>query len=180
MVALSRDVRLINSLLVDHPSYETSLSYNPAHIYDESQTHTVWAVPCSLAATGGMDSLSSLSNHLMLSIEHQVTRKEKREIRFLFLWLLRGFTSPGTLPAPIYVAGSSAITQMGFPHSDIHGSKLAWQLPVTYRSYATSFVAFLCLGIHHTPLRFLFKFLLVSKNRIEKTARIIAYLPIGL
>ena len=27
-----------------------------------------------------------------------------------------------------------SMTPSGFPHSDIHGSKLAWQLPVAYRS----------------------------------------------
>ena len=44
---------------------------------------------------------------------------------------------------------------MGFPHSDINGSKLARQLPVAYRSHATSFIALWSQGIHHTLLDFL-------------------------
>ena len=39
-----------------------------------------------------------------------------------------------------------------FPHSEIFGSKVATHLPEAYRSYATSFIASLCQGIHHTPL----------------------------
>lgn len=37
--------------------------------------------------------------------------------------------------------GSSGITQMGFPHSDTFGSKLASQLPEAFRRHATSFFA---------------------------------------
>ena len=32
------------------------------------------------------------------------------------------------------------MTGAGFPHSDIHGSKLIRQLPVAYRSLLTSFI----------------------------------------
>src|SRR3989338_874877 len=38
------------------------------------------------------------------------------------------------------------------PHSEISGSKVATHLPGTFRSYATSFIASLCLGIHHILL----------------------------
>ena len=41
---------------------------------------------------------------------------------------------------------------VGFPHSDIAGSKVARHLPDAYRRHATSFIAFQSLGIHHTPL----------------------------
>ena len=41
---------------------------------------------------------------------------------------------------------------MGFPHSEISGSKLARQLPEAYRSHTASFIAFFSLGIHRTPL----------------------------
>ena len=41
---------------------------------------------------------------------------------------------------------------IGFPHSEIPGSQVAQHLPETYRSYAASFIATLCQGIHHTPL----------------------------
>jgi len=45
-----------------------------------------------------------------------------------------------------------AVYAIGFPHSDISGSKVAKHLPEAYRSYATSFIAILCQGIHHAPL----------------------------
>ena len=41
-------------------------------------------------------------------------------ILFLFLWVLRCFTSPGSLP----ILGWLDITLAGFPHSGISGSKL--------------------------------------------------------
>ena len=41
---------------------------------------------------------------------------------------------------------------MGFPHSDIPGSKVARHLPEAYRSHATSFFAVSSQGIHHMPL----------------------------
>ena len=41
-----------------------------------------------------------------------------------------------------------------FPHSEIYGLTVARHLPVTYRSHATSFIAILSLGIHHTLLNF--------------------------
>ncbi len=41
---------------------------------------------------------------------------------------------------------------MGFPHSEISGSKVAKHLPEAYRSYAASFIVTMCQGIHHTPL----------------------------
>lgn len=40
---------------------------------------------------------------------------------------------------------------VGFPHSDISGSKVIWHLPETYRSHITSFIASWSQGIHHTP-----------------------------
>ena len=41
---------------------------------------------------------------------------------------------------------------MGFPHSDITGSKPARRLPDAYRSHATSFIASSCQGILRAPL----------------------------
>jgi hypothetical protein len=45
--------------------------------------------------------------------------------------------------------------KIGFPHSEISGSKVARHLPEAYRSYATSFIAFLIQGIHHMLLHIL-------------------------
>jgi hypothetical protein len=42
-----------------------------------------------------------------------------------------------------------------FPHSEISGSKVARHLTEAYRSYAPSFIAILCQGIHHMLLNFL-------------------------
>ena len=42
-----------------------------------------------------------------------------------------------------------------FPHSEIFGSKVARHLTEAYRSYAPSFIAILCQGIHHMLLNFL-------------------------
>ena len=41
---------------------------------------------------------------------------------------------------------------MGFPHSEISGSKVAGHLPEAYRRQTASFIAFFSQGIHHTPL----------------------------
>lgn len=44
------------------------------------------------------------------------------------------------------------MTPVGFPHSDITGSKVARHLPDAYRRHATSFIASKSQGIHHAPL----------------------------
>ena len=54
---------------------------------------------------------------------------------FLFLRLLRCFSSPAYLHSPyVFRRGYPRITTGGFPHSDIPGSKLDQQLPEAYRS----------------------------------------------
>ena len=52
---------------------------------------------------------------------------------FLFLWILRCFTSPRSLPAPIH----SVLDTLsgGLPHSEIDGSKPGYRLPVAYRRF---------------------------------------------
>lgn len=69
---------------------------------------------------------------------------------FLFLRLLRCFSSAGTLLS--FNTKATAVYAVRFPHSEISGSKAAQRLPEAYRSYATSFIACMCQGIHHTPL----------------------------
>ena len=51
---------------------------------------------------------------------------------FLFLRLLRCFSSPGSLYLT-YVFSQELPLRVGFPHSDIDGSKLYCQLPVAFR-----------------------------------------------
>jgi len=58
---------------------------------------------------------------------------------FLLLLVLRCFTSQGALPS--IALRIIEVYSIGFPHSEISGSKIAKHLPETYRSYATSFIA---------------------------------------
>jgi hypothetical protein len=55
---------------------------------------------------------------------------------FLFLWVLRWFTSPRCLlTAYVFSGGSSGISQRGFPHSEIPGSKVVCTLPGLIAAY---------------------------------------------
>ena len=62
------------------------------------------------------------------------------------MFYFSGFT-PETLAGRV-----NAVYALGFPHSDIAGSKVARHLPDAYRRHATSFIASQNQGIHHTPL----------------------------
>ena len=75
-------------------------SYNPP----KAVTFGVWAVPLSLATTKGITTC------------------------FLFLRVLRCFSSPGILLSML------CLQHNGFPHSDICGSKVIRHLPAAYRS----------------------------------------------
>ena len=44
-----------------------------------------------------------------------VRENVKRKILFLFLWLLRCFTSPGALPLQLLTKGNTVLTALGFP-----------------------------------------------------------------
>ena len=55
---------------------------------------------------------------------------------FLFLWVLRCFTSPRYLHLPyVFRQGRQAITPARFPHSEIPGSKSGYRLPGAYRRF---------------------------------------------
>src|SRR5439155_7394541 len=55
---------------------------------------------------------------------------------FLFLWVLRWFTSPRCLRTAYgFSGGSFGISQRGFPHSDIPGSKLVCSSPGLIAAY---------------------------------------------
>src|SRR3989344_3843937 len=80
-------------------------------------------------------------------------RYSRNDNCFLFLQVLKCFTSLG---ARSHLAVKVIkVYLMGFPHSEISGSKVARHLPEAYRSHATSFIAFWSQGIHHTLLDFL-------------------------
>ena len=55
---------------------------------------------------------------------------------FLFLRVLRCFTSPGLLCVHyVFMHESCRFHSRGFPHSDISGSTFCWQLPEAFRSH---------------------------------------------
>src|SRR6059036_1131655 len=70
-------------------------------------------------------------------------------ICFLFLWVLRWFTSP-RCPRSAYVfsGGSFGINQRGFPHSEIPGSKLVCSSPGLIAAYR---VLHRLLAPRHSP-----------------------------
>jgi hypothetical protein len=81
-----------------------------------------------------------------LSIRTNIMRERKAtRCCFLFLWVLRCFTSDKQKDDHF---------QIGFPHSDISGSKVQNHLPEAFRRLSTSFIAFISQGIHRIPFMF--------------------------
>ena len=99
--------------LVDQSTARSECSHNPQHATPVSyHTHQVWP-------------LHAFARHY-----------SRNHFCFLFLWVLRCFTSPRSLQHPyIFRVRSPDITPVSsrFPYSDIHGSQLVYQLPVAYR-----------------------------------------------
>ena len=72
-------------------------------------------------------------------------------LRFLFLRLLRCFSSPGYLhTAYVFSYGLLDITPTGFLHSGISGSTLLCSSPERFAAFAP-FIGNLSLGIRRTP-----------------------------
>src|SRR2546429_3149131 len=68
---------------------------------------------------------------------------------FLFLWVLRWFTSPRCLRSAYgFSGGSLGINQGGFPHSEIPGSKLVCSSPGLIAAYR---VLHRLLAPRHSP-----------------------------
>ena len=90
------------------------------------------------------------NSRIPVPVPKKFGRETEMSCWFLFLSVLRCFTSRGLL-----LQHALEITDYSaeFPHSDIFGSKLARQLPETFRRHAASFIALRSLGIHHTPFR---------------------------
>jgi hypothetical protein len=73
-------------------------------------------------------------------------------LRFLFLGLLRCFTSPRVASADYeFIRRYSGVTRSGLSHSEIHGSKPI-AAPRGLSQLITSFIASWHLGIHHKLL----------------------------
>ena len=68
-------------------------------------------------------------NNTGLGSSHFARRYFGNRCFFLFLRLLRCFSSPGSLDHTMDSCERDTITRAGFPHSDIHGSKLAYNSP---------------------------------------------------
>jgi hypothetical protein len=94
--------------------------------------NSVWAFPFSLAATQGII------------------------IYFLFLWLLRCFSSSGSL------LNFEMTLCVGFPHSEIFGSQRFTARQSLSQLY-TSFIASKFQGIHHVLFRSLFNLRILSR-----------------
>ena len=85
--------------------------FRKPYAYHTLETLKVWAIPVSLATTPRIIGY------------------------FLFLEVLRCFSSPGSRSS-VYIFNwrQHDMTHAGFPHSEIFGSKLVWQLTEAYRS----------------------------------------------
>src|SRR4029453_8399185 len=61
----------------------------------------------------------------------------RNRIRFLFLWLLRCFTSPGLAHTELslFTRRRWRINSIGLPHSEIHGSKRICRSPWLIAAY---------------------------------------------
>ena len=97
----------------------TMWSYNPG----PAETVPVWAVPCSLATTGGIT------------------------ICFLFLQVLRCFSSLGKLPFQGILSSTGWVAPFGDPRITGH-----YAPPRGLSQLIASFIASESQGIHHTPL----------------------------
>jgi hypothetical protein len=76
-----------------------------------------------------------LSRHPGLGYSRFARHYSGNRCFFLFLRLLRCFSSPAYLHSPyVFRRGYPRITTGGFPHSEIPGSTLDQQLPEAYRS----------------------------------------------
>jgi hypothetical protein len=113
VAVLSRTFIYLNDfLLFEVVSATSEWSHNPITATSENyHADMVWPLPLSLANTNGIICY------------------------FLFLWVLRCFTSPRSLQLPyVFRQKWLDITPAGFPHSEILESKLYWQLLEAYRS----------------------------------------------
>ena len=73
-----------------------------------------------------------LTKLLSLAGCSQVARRYCGDLScFLFLWLLRCFSSPGSPPTPMDSVQDTP--KGGFPHSEISGSKSVCRLPEAFR-----------------------------------------------
>src|SRR4051812_9234714 len=74
---------------------------------------------------------------------------------FLFLWVLRCFTSPRSLPLPyVFRQGSPDITPVSFEVSLFGDPRIEARLPAPrgLSQVTTSFIGSWCQGIHRLPL----------------------------
>ena len=91
--------------------------------------------PASLPRTVLLGSLVTFAvrtpkcSHFGLGSFHFARRYFGNRCFFLFLRLLRCFSSPGSLDHTMYSCERDTLSCAGFPHSEIHGSMLAYSSP---------------------------------------------------
>ena len=97
------------------------------------------AISCNVYETCGLGSFRILPSKLVqirslidLGSSPFARHYSGNDFYFLFLRLLRCFSSPGLL-APTKSQSSPRLQRGGFPHSDICGSKVACHLTAAYR-----------------------------------------------
>ena len=90
-----------------------------------------------------------MCKHIGLGCSAFARRYWRNHCCFLFLWVLRWFTSPRCLlTAYGFSGGSSGISQREFPHSEIPGSKLICSSPGLIAAYR---VLHRLLAPRHSP-----------------------------
>ena len=87
-----------------------------------------------------------------LGCSHFARRYFENHFCFLFLRVLRCFSSPGSPLQPMYSAADTwTLLQVGFPIRKSPDQSL-FAAPRGLSQLATSFIAFRCQGIHRLPL----------------------------
>ena len=88
-----------------------------------------------IAGTGLSPSEAVHSNTFLceITLSAFARRYSRNRCCFLFLWLLRCFTSPRSLLTPMH--SKSGTLAGGLPHSEIPGSVPCYRLPWAYRRF---------------------------------------------
>ncbi len=152
------------ALLVNYRSSSSTLAWRvdpPCSI--RVPRDRIYSRPHSTGATGLSPSLVRLSSRLTPYAALSVFARRYLRSRgcFPFLRVLRCFSSPGSLPAPMH-SGQDDPQRAGFPHSDILGSQLASNSP---RLFAGSHVFHRLSTPRHPPYALAGLFMLTGRRR---------------
>ena len=119
------------------PASQSAVIYRAVTVYGRSfqiVRLANWLVTCRPCGQTGPTTPSCM--HEGLGYSAFARRYWRNHYCFLFLWVLRWFTSPRCLlTAYGFSGGSSGISQRGFPHSETPGSKLICSSPGLIAAY---------------------------------------------